>query len=71
MQQSKEQRAHQLGAIQTLLTSDAGKELMAELATTWDQFMLIGETPEVTAYNVGLRDAYKFLQGLQAGEFNG
>ena len=70
MQLSKEERAQHLQALQTLLMSDNGKALMIELEVTWDQFVLLGESPEVTAYNVGLRDAYKFLKALQAGEFN-
>ena len=61
-------RTELLRAVQHLLTTPAGKDLVGELEETWDVHKLIGVTPEMTAYNVGLRDAFKFITMLQSGE---
>jgi len=61
-------RTELLRSFEHLLSTPAGEDLVAELAETWDVHKLIGATPEITAYNVGLRDAYKFITMLQTGE---
>ena len=65
MPQSREQRALDVARIKQLLNTQDGKVFVDELEDTWDQFNLMGDTPEDTAYNVGLRDAYKFIRTLQ------
>jgi hypothetical protein len=62
-------RKTQLKKFAYLLDTEAGSELLDELRTTWDSYKIIGATPEETAYNVGLRDAFKFIEGLQRGDF--
>ena len=66
MPQSTE-RVSQLEAFKRLLNTPDGELLVEELSLTWDQFTLIGETEQMTAYNVGLRDAFKFIQMIQTG----
>ena len=64
-----DQRQQTLERIKHYLNIEEGKEFVDELRDTWDAFDLIGDTPERTAYNVGLRDAFKFIEGLQRGDF--
>ena len=43
--------------------------MMKELESIWDGYKIMGDTPEDTAYKVGQRDAFKFLQYLANGDF--
>ena len=61
-------RSKRLRQIEHLLNTPDGIELMEELALTWDMPTLLGVDTQRTAYHVGLRDAYKFLEMLQNGE---
>ena len=61
-------RTEVLRSFAHILSTPAGQDLVEELAQTWDVHKLIGTTPEQTAYNVGLRDAFKFISMLQTGE---
>jgi hypothetical protein len=62
-------RKTQLKKFAYLLDTESGTELIDELRQTWDGYKIIGASPEETAYNVGLRDAFKFMEGLQHGDF--
>jgi hypothetical protein len=57
--------------MKALLNTPDGKVLVAELEGVWDTFSLLGDTPELTAYAVGQRDAYKFLKDVQTGALDG
>jgi hypothetical protein len=60
-------RDRELQQYRQLLGQDVAQQLLQELKDTWDPYNLLGDTPERTAYNCGLRDAYKFLEELQSG----
>jgi hypothetical protein len=62
-------RQEALRRFKFVLSSEQGQELVDELEATWDAHKLIGATPEDTAYNVGLRDAFKFIKDIQDGAF--
>ena len=62
-------RGDALKRFKFILCSEQGQELVDELEATWDAHKLIGATPEDTAYNVGLRDAFKFIKDIQDGAF--
>jgi hypothetical protein len=62
-------RSEALKRFKFVLSSEQGQELVTELEATWDAHKLIGATPEATAYNVGLRDAFKFIKDIQEGAF--
>ena len=62
-------RKEALKRFKFVLSSEQGQEFVDELRTTWDAHKLIGDTPEDTAYNVGLRDAFKFIKDIQDGVF--
>ena len=62
-----EQRNRELQEYHRLLGQETGQHLMEELADIWDPYSLLGDTAEKTAYNCGLRDAFKFLKDLQTG----
>ncbi len=61
-------RKRKLELIRILLRSDDGQLLLEEIEIMWDAYTLIGATPEKTAYNVGLRDAFKHIYSLSTGE---
>jgi hypothetical protein len=62
------ERETDLNRIKHLLNTPDGEVLVDELEDAWDQNVLLGSSPERTAYNVGLRDAFKFIRMLQTGE---
>jgi len=62
-------RTVDLNRMKTVLNSPEGEALMQELADMWDANTLLGDSPERTAYNVGLRDAFKFMDMLRNGDF--
>lgn len=68
MQQSPEDRQKALASIKRLLSTPDGEMFVDELQAAWDPYRLIGDTPEDTAYNVALRDAYYFVRSLQRGD---
>ena len=70
MIETKESRVKRFRSFERLLTSDAGQDLMDELKEYWDDYKLIGKSPEETAYKVGQRDAYKFLEFITMGNFD-
>lgn len=47
-----------------LLRSTGGQALLNMLEGMWCPSTLMGETPEKTAYNVALRDAYTMLYDM-------
>jgi hypothetical protein len=61
-------RTDEMARFKHFLSSPDGEAFVNELELTWDKFDLMGGTPEETAYNVGLRDAFKFIKMLQNGE---
>lgn len=68
MIETPETRQRNLHVIKNLLSTRDGEVLMDELAVVWNPYSLMGDDPQKTAYNVGLRDAYEFLKALQTGE---
>jgi hypothetical protein len=62
-------RVTDMQKFEMMLKSDIGQQFVEELETCWDQFNLLGEDPHKTAYNVGLRDAFKFIKDIQNGAF--
>jgi hypothetical protein len=66
---SDQERTQNLRAIFNHLNTPQGTQLVDELEEAWDVHTLLGGTPEQTAYNVGLRDAYRFVRDLQDGAF--
>lgn len=71
MPQTPYNRDNQLKRFQALLSSEDGQELIKELSQNWDAFNLLGDNPQDTGYNCGLRDAFVFLRELQSGEHIG
>jgi len=65
---TKEERQRRLEVFKQVLNTQDGKKLMAELETLWDAQWLRGDSEAETNYNVGLRDAFKYLQALQNGD---
>jgi len=63
-----ESRKNELERFKSLLNTENGLALMAELEGDWDAFNLLGATPQDTAYGCGKRDAFKYLKQLQSGE---
>ena len=68
MPPSDDTRRHELGRYKQILNTENGQALVVELETIWDSFGILGETAEGTAYNCGLRDAFKFIKQLQDGD---
>lgn len=66
MEQYRRERAE----IGKYLRSEGGKRLLSLLERQWNPSMLIGKDPQETAYNVGLRDAYTFLNTLSKEGMN-
>ena len=73
MEETKEllqsQRNRALMKIKQCLSTEGGSALLEELEEVWEPDTLMGDNPQDTAYNVGLRDAFKFMKQLQNGEF--
>lgn len=61
-------RQQALKEFKQFLNTETGQKLINELATEWDRYQLRGEDTDETIYNIGLRDAYRFLKALQTGE---
>lgn len=51
-----------------MLNTPQGKAFVNDLSRQWDAFTLLGDTPEKTAHQVGLRDAFKHIKSIQSGE---
>ncbi len=62
-QQELVKRTHERAlTVKYMLESENGKVLMEMLEQECNPDKLIGENPEQTAYNVGKRDVYMYLQ---------
>lgn len=66
--QDQQQRNTELKRIQHYLATDEGQYIMDELKAEWDPINILGDTPQKTGYNCGLRDAFKFMEMLQNGD---
>lgn len=64
-----DERQRQLQGIRECLNTSNGELLVKELEIIWEPDSLMGDNPEETAYNVGLRDAFKFIMQLKTGAF--
>jgi hypothetical protein len=51
--------------VRSVLSSDAGKEMMVLLEEAFYHGGLMAETPEKTAYNLGRRDVVMYLRQLR------
>jgi hypothetical protein len=69
MNETKESRDKRLYGFSVYLNTVTGVDMMKELESIWDGYKIMGDTPEDTAYKVGQRDAFKFLQYLANGDF--
>lgn len=63
-EQLVEQTRKRALAAKHVLQSENGQVLMSMLEIECNPSKLIGETPEKTAYNVGKRDVYVYLQEI-------
>ena len=61
-------RENTLKQMEQCLNTPDGMAVMDDLREAWDAHNLLGPTPQETAYNVGLRDAYQYLKNIQKGD---
>jgi hypothetical protein len=53
------------GLVRSVLTTDAGREMMTLLEEAFYHGEIFGETAEKTAYNLGRRDVVLYLRQLR------
>ena len=68
-EKTHEDRVRTLETMRECLLTPSGEALVDELEIMWDSYGLMGDSPEQTGHNVGLRDAYKFIKQLQKGVY--